>query len=118
MSALDVHRVLAIVVAFSGVVAAVVALGWWRFGRPGRLAVDRAVLGAIVVVLVAIGSGVVLLALGSRPADGLHLLYAAVALLVLPAVRFPAAFARRRGLAIGVGGLVLVALVVRLAQTG
>ena len=118
MSALDVHRVLAIVVAFSGVVAAVVALGWWRFGRPGRLAVDRAVLGAIVVVLVAIGSGVVLLVLGSRPADGLHLLYAAVALLVLPAVRFPAAFASRRGLAIGVGGLVLVALVVRLAQTG
>ena len=70
MSALDVHRVLAIVVAFSGVVAAVVALGWWRFGRPGRLAVDRAVLGAIVVVLVAIGSGVVLLVLGSRPPTG------------------------------------------------
>ena len=77
-----------------------------------------AILAAIVVVLVAIGSGVVLLALGSRPADGLHLLYAAVAVLVLPAVRFPAAFARRRGLAVGVGALVLVALVVRLAQTG
>ncbi len=118
MSALDVHRALAIVVGFAGVVLAVMAIGWSRFGRPGRLAVDRAILAAIVVVLVAIGSGVVLLAFGSRPADGLHLLYAAVAVLVLPAVRFPAAFARRRGLAVGVGALVLVALVVRLAQTG
>jgi hypothetical protein len=118
VSVLDVHRALAIVVAFGGVVVAIVAIGWSRFGRPGRLAVDRALLGAIVIVIVAIGSGLVLLAAGSRPADGLHLLYAAVALLVLPAVRFPAAFARRRGLAIGVGAVVLVALVVRLAQTG
>ncbi len=118
MSAFDVHRALAAVVAFAGLVLAIASIGWARFGRPGRLAVDRGVLAAIVLVVIAIGSGVVLFATGSRPADGLHLLYAAVALLVLPAVRFPAAFARRRGLAVGLGAVVLVALVVRLAQTG
>ena len=41
-----------------------------------------------------------------------------MALLVLLAVRFPPRSARRRGLAVGVGAMVLVALVVRLAQTG
>jgi hypothetical protein len=118
MSGVDVHRVLAIVVGIAGVVVAVVAFGWARLGRPGRYAVDRVVLAAIVLILGAMVSGVLLLLGESRPSDGLHLLYAGVALLVLPAVRFPAAFASRRGLAIGVGGLVLVALVVRLAQTG
>ena len=118
MSGQDVHWALAVAVGAIGVVAAVLTAGWGRFGRPGRLAVDRAILIAIAAVLVAIGSGLLLLAAGGRPADALHFVYAAAALAVLPIVRFTAAFSSRRPLAVVVGALVLVALVVRLAQTG
>jgi len=118
MSGQDVHGALAIAVAVIGVVVAAVAIGWDRFGRPGRLAVDRAILLAIVAALVAIGSGLLLLATGGRPADALHFVYAAAALVALPVARFAGVFATRRPLAVIVGAIVLVALVVRLAQTG
>jgi hypothetical protein len=118
MSGQDVHGALAVSVAVCGVVVAAVAIGWDRFGRPGRLAVDRAILVAIVAALVAIGSGLLLLATGGRPADALHFVYAAAALVALPIARFGGVFASRRALAVVVGALVLVALVVRLAQTG
>jgi hypothetical protein len=118
MSGVDVHRVLAVAVALAGVVLAVVTVGWARLGRPGRLAVDRAILAGLVGVVAAIASGVVLILTGLRPADGLHLLYAGAALLILPVVRFGALFAGRRAAALVVGAAVLVALVVRLAQTG
>ena len=118
MSGQDVHGALAVAVAVSGVVVAAVAFGWGRFGRPGRLAVDRAVLVAIVAALVAIGSGVLLLAAGGRPADALHFVYAAAALLALAHRAVRGRVRESAALAVVVGGLVLVALVVRLAQTG
>jgi hypothetical protein len=118
MAGQDVHGALAVAVGVIGVVVAVVAIGWGRFGRPGRLALDRAILVALAAVVVAIGSGLVLLAGGGRPADALHFVYAAAALVALVIARFAGVFARRRALAVVVGAIVLVALVVRLAQTG
>ena len=118
MSGQDVHWALAVAVGASGVIVAAVAIGWSRFGRPGRLAVDRAILVAIAVAIVAIGSGLLLLAAGGRPADALHFVYAAAAIAALPIARFAGVFASRRGLAVVVGAVVLVALVVRLSQTG
>lgn len=118
MSGQDVHGALAVAVGLIGVVAAAVTIGWGRFGRPGRLAVDRAILVAIAAVILAIGSGLLLLAVGGRPVDALHFVYAAAALATLPIARFAGAFAGRRALAVAVGAVVLVALVVRLAQTG
>jgi hypothetical protein len=118
MSGQDVHRALAIVVGTIGVVVLVATIGWSRLGRPGRLAVDRAILAAIVAVLVAIGSGLLLVIGGPRPSDPLHFVYATAALLVLPVVRFAQRLAGRRALWIAVGAAVLLGLVVRLAQTG
>ena len=77
---------------------AAVAIGWGRFGRPGRLAVDRAVLVAIAASLVAIGSGLLLLAAGGRarrraPPRSTRRRRS----WPCPVARFPAAFASRRG---------------------
>jgi hypothetical protein len=118
MSGQDVHWALAVGVGVVGVVVAAVTIGWGRFGRPGRLAVDRAILVAMAAVLLAIGSGLLVLAAGGRPADALHFVYAAAALAALPIARFAGWFASRRALAVVVGALVVAALVVRLAQTG
>ena len=118
MPIVDVHRLIAIVagVAAAATVVAVVVRAW--LGRPGRLAVDRLILTALVVIAANVVVGLVLLGTGSRPADPLHFLYAVVALLALPVVRFWGALERRRALALGIGALVLVGLVVRLFQTG
>lgn len=118
MAGQDVHRALAIVVALAGVALLVAGVGWGRLGRPGLLAVDRTILAALVLVLVAIASGLFLFVGGPPPADPLHFLYAAAALAVLPIVRFGGVFGRRRALWLAVGAVVLVGLVVRLAQTG
>jgi hypothetical protein len=118
VSIVDVHRLIAIVagVAAAATVAVVVVRAW--LGRPGRLAVDRVILAALVVIVANVAVGLVLLATGSRPADPLHFLYAVVALLALPIARFWGALERRRALALAIGGVVLVGLVVRLFQTG
>ena len=118
MSGQDVHRALAIAIGAVGVGILSVSIGWGRFGRPGRLAVDRAIIVALVVMLVALASGAWLFATGLRPSDPLHFLYAAAALVVLPIARFGAAFARRRALALAIGAILLMGLVLRLAQTG
>jgi hypothetical protein len=60
----------------------------------------------------------VVLLTGGHPNDPLHLLYAVVALLVLPLARFWGRLEHHRALVLGVGGLVLAALVLRLFQTG
>ncbi len=112
------HHVAALLVAASGLVlVVVVAVGAAR-GRPVRFAADRTILVALGLVAVGILSGLTVLLGGGHPDDPLHLLYAVVALLVLPAVRFWGRLGRHRTLALGVGGVVLAALVVRLFQTG
>jgi hypothetical protein len=118
MTGRDVHEALAVAVGLIGMVVLAVALGWSRFGRPSRLSLDRSILVAIAAMLVAIISGSLLFAGGARPSDPLHFVYATLALLVLPIARFATVFARRRAVAVGVAAALLVALVVRLAQTG
>lgn len=64
--------------------------------------------------------GAVLLAGDERPADGLHLLYGALALLVLPAASAFSAAAppRARAGVLAVGGLVTTAVLMRSLVTG
>jgi hypothetical protein len=112
------HLLVAILVAICGglltaIVVAGSALGWdVRFPR------DRAILAALALTTLGIALGLVILATGGRPADPLHLLYAGVALVLLPVVRFWDRLAGHRALAVGLGGLVLAGLVLRLFQTG
>lgn len=114
-----IHGVLAILVAAGGLtLSLVVGLGV-RTGRLKRFALDRAILAALALTLIAAASGLAVLLTGHRPADALHFLYAAVALAVLPIVRLTGGvIGSRRTLAVGVGGLLLALLVVRLYQTG
>ena len=114
----EAHRVLAILVALgAGLVVILVAFGESTH-RPMRFARDRAILGVLVLVLAGAALGLVLLATGPGPEDPLHLLYAAVAALVLPVARFWEPLARRRSLAVAVSGAALALLVLRLFQTG
>jgi hypothetical protein len=112
------HLLVAILVAICGglltaIVVAGSVLGWdVRFPR------DRAILAALALTTLGIALGLVILATGGRPADPLHLLYAGVALVLLPVVRFWDRLAGHRALAVGLGGLVLAGLVLRLFQTG
>ncbi len=112
------HHLIALLVAAAGLgLAVVVALGAGR-RQSGRLAADRVILAALALVAVGVVTGLVVLLTGGRPNDPLHLLYAVVALLVLPVARFWGRLGRHRTLALGVGGVLLAALVVRLFQTG
>ncbi len=86
--------------------------------REPRFARDRAILAAVALVAVGALVGLLQLATGDRPDDPLHLLYAAVALLILPLARFWGRLATRRGLAVGVGAVILALLLLRLFQTG
>jgi hypothetical protein len=92
-------------------------------GRGARLWLDRLVLGVLAVVgaNLLLGAAIALLAAGGRgPADPLHLVYAVVALVALPAVRLEAM--RRRSTRVGwwvcAGGLVTLGALLRLWATG
>jgi len=112
------HLAIAIVAGAGAIVVTMLVVAGRLSGRPFRFARDRAIL--VVLGLVTLGTvlGLGLLATGSRPGDPLHLVYASVALLVLPIARFWTQLSSRRGLAVGFGGLIVAALVVRLFQTG
>lgn len=112
------HHLIALLAAAAGLaLVAVVAVGAaWR--RPARFATDRTILLALALVAVGIASGLVVLLTGGRPDDPLHLVYAVAALLVLPVARFWGRLERHRTAVLGVGGVLLAALVLRLFQTG
>jgi hypothetical protein len=105
---------IAVVLLLAASVAA--AVGW----AGGRLWLDRAVLAQAVVALVAVASGLVLLATGARPADPLHFLYAVVLAGLALTVR--AAAGRRPTRRVGgwlvMGSLVLGGVLVRAIMTG
>jgi hypothetical protein len=113
----ELHLVLAVLVAGCGALAALVAGFGMVTGRTLRFARDRAILAAVVLVLVGVASGLALLATGGAPDDPLHLLYAVAVLLPLPVARFWDRLAGHRAISVGVAGLLTVALVVRLFQT-
>jgi hypothetical protein len=89
-------------------------------GRPmPRRLVDRLILLVEAGVAIAIATGLFQLASGERPDDLLHFLYAVVALGALPAARAWRGIASGpRVLPVSLAALVVIALMVRLAQTG
>jgi FtsH-binding integral membrane protein len=114
----DAHRLIALLVALGGgLVVLVVAYGE-ATRRSLRFARDRAILGALALVVAGSAVGLVLLVTGNGPDDPLHLLYGALAILVLPVARFWDRVSGHRALAVGIAGVVLTLLVVRLFQTG
>lgn len=102
-----IHRLL----AYAATVSIVVGIGWSILlaaaGRPGGSAFDRFQAAVVSMLLVGSAGGLILLATGARPADGLHLLYAAIALAVVPLAR---SFTRRPG-GRGAAALLLAAFV-------
>jgi hypothetical protein len=97
-------------------VASVVGL----VARRRRFLEDRLILVALVAVAAAIVSGALVAIGGGRPRDGLHLLYAAGILIILPVGRFAwrRLDDRRRDWLLLAGCLVGLGLLLRLAQTG
>ncbi len=112
------HLLDAILVAIAGGAVVLVVVAGRAMHRDVRFARDRVILGGLALVALGTLLGLGILATGGRPADPLHFLYAGVALVILPVVRFWDRLARHRAVAVGLGGVVLAALVLRLFQTG
>lgn len=89
-------------------------------GRVGGPAFERFQAAVVAALIVAAASGLVLMTTGARPADGLHVLYAAVAVALVPLARsFVGRWSARRtsGLLLAAFA-VLGAVVFRLFTTG
>lgn len=114
------HRVL----AYGAVALAVVGIGWAALivgsSREGTRTFERFQAGVVSLLIVASASGALLLISGSSPSDSLHLLYAGVAVAVIPLARsfLGRASRRRAGLLFLAAFVVLGAVVYRLFTTG
>lgn len=91
-----------------------------RSGRDGGARFEQLQAAVVSLVIVAAASGLVLLATGSRPADGLHLLYALIAIGLIPLARsfLGRASGRRAAALLLVAFILLGAVVFRLFTTG
>lgn len=82
-----IHRVIADA-AFIGIA---VGIGWSALvavsGRTGGPAFERFQAALVSLLIVVAASGLLMLATGARPADGLHLLYAVIAIALIPLAR-------------------------------
>ncbi len=82
-----IHRLL----GYAIVAVTAVGIGWSVLlvvaGRAGGPAFERFQAAVVSVLVVGAASGLVLLATGARPADGLHLLYTIVAIALIPLAR-------------------------------
>ena len=120
-----IHRLL----GYLAVGGVVIGLGWAALVimRPRTTAPDRwfhvgewlqAAVVALLVIVAA--SGLVLVLAGGRPADGLHFLYAATAIGIIPLTRSFAGRASRRSASAAMlaAFLVLAVLLYRLFTTG
>ncbi len=94
---------------------AIAAAGWVR-PPMSRLWLDRAVLVGVGAALIAVVVGAIAGLTGPGPEDPLHLLYAALAVAILPVAR-AWGDAPRPG-AMLLGGLALLGVTLRLFQTG
>ena len=106
--------VVAVVSAGIGLIAAIAAL------RGGSGWIDRLRVGLLGLIGLQILAGLIVLAMGSRPAEGLHFLYALAAFAILPlAGTFGAeAPARPRAWILVAACALLTLLAWRLASTG
>lgn len=77
--------------AYAIVAVIVAGIGWSVVlvvaGRAGGPTFERFQAAVASLLVVGAASGLVLLATGARPADGLHLLYAVVAIALIPLAR-------------------------------
>lgn len=82
-----IHRLL----AWTAVAGVVAGVGWSAAlaisGRTGGPAFERFQAAVVSLLVIAAASGLGLLALGARPTEGLHLLYAAIAVGLIPLAR-------------------------------
>ncbi len=114
-----IHRLL----AYLAVGGVAVGLSWaaLTLARRGVAGLADSFQAAVVALLVVVAaSGLVLVVAGGRPADGLHFLYAVIAIGIVPAAR---SFMGRTGgrtaaVAMLAAFLVLAVLVYRLFTTG
>lgn len=110
--------------ADTAVAAVALGIGWSALlaltGRGGGAPFGRYEAISVGLVAVAAASGLVLIATGAQPADGLHLLYAVVATAAIPLARsfFGGARGRGAGAAALVAFVVLGAVLYRLFTTG
>jgi hypothetical protein len=114
------HAWLGLAVGLPTAALLVLGLVGWATGRWDRHAADRVLLVALLLCSVAVAGGLITALVGGPPADPLHLVYGAAALAVLPIARYLGRVGdpRRRAGWLGLGSLVLLALLVRLVQTG
>lgn len=116
----QIHRL----VAYVAVAAIAAGIGWSLIlavaGRAGGPAFERFQAATASILIFAAASGLILLATGARPADGLHLLYAIVAIALIPLARsfVGGASARAAGVLYVAAFVVLGAIVYRLVTTG
>lgn len=115
-----IHRVL----AWTAVAGVVAGIAWSAVlavsGRSGGPAFERFQAAVVSLLVVAAASGLLLLVLGARPAEGLHLLYAVIAVGLIPLARSflgKASGRRATGLLV-VTFVVLGGLLFRLFTTG
>lgn len=115
-----IHRLLAYVVAVAVAVGLVAAAAPPVTRGFTRTTPDQIHAGVLAIIVVAAASGITLLVTGASPRDGLHFLYAGVAILLIPLARsFRGQLSdRARGLLSLATFVVLGALVYRLFATG
>ena len=115
-----IHRLL----AYAAVATTAVGVAWSLLligrRRPDVPGFERFQAAVVSLIIVGAASGTVLLVMGARPAESLHLLYAAVAVAIIPLARsfVGRTNERREGLVLLAGFVVLAAVVYRLFTTG
>lgn len=115
-----IHRLL----AYGAVAVAIAGLGWSALvalrGKEETSSFERFQAGAVSLLIVASASGVLLLITGSSPSDPLHLLYAGVAIAVIPLARsFRGQASHRRTALLALAAFVVLgAIIYRLFTTG
>lgn len=115
-----IHRLL----AYGAVAVTVAGIGWSLLlvfaGRAGGPGFERLQAVVVSVLVVGAASGLVLLAVGARPTEGLHLLYAILAIALIPLARsfLGRANARAAGALLFAAFVVLGGVAYRLFTTG
>ncbi len=115
-----IHRLLAYAVIAAVAGGAVWSAALARSGRTGGPRFEQFQAAVVSLVIVGAASGLMLLVAGSRPADGLHILYALIAIALIPLARSFLGRMRGRGPStlLLVAFVVLGAVVYRLFTTG
>ena len=111
-------------IAYAAIAGIIVGIGWSVVltvsGRAGGPRFERFQAALVSVFVVGAASGLIMLVSGARPAEGLHLLYAAIAIALIPLARsfLGRASGRSATVLLLVAFVVLGAVVYRLFTTG